>query len=131
MRNSAPVKDEPRAGCCERVCMKLLIPKCRHIGLLSSCELVKVAELSAETRGCVIGRKHGDSAAKRLEGTEVVLQERVLMALPDDVSGRALSFGPMCRQPTGILGVDDPASLRDGECSASRSYTIHDYWAAE
>lgn len=87
MRNCPAVKDEPRASCRQGVRMKLLVPKRRHIDLLTSHELVKIAKLSTETRGCMIQRKQRNAVADRLERTKFVMEKRVILGLPEDVSG--------------------------------------------
>ena len=67
--------------------MKLLVPKRRHIDLLTSHELVKIAKLSTETRGCMTQRKQRNASGDRLERTKFVLEKRIFLGLPEDVSG--------------------------------------------
>jgi len=79
--------------------MKLLVPKRLHVDLLTIHELVKIAKLSTETRGCMILRKQRNVSAGRLERTKFVLEERVFPGLPHDVPGCPSALFPCIGRP--------------------------------
>jgi hypothetical protein len=71
MPNGAAIQNYTGASGDERICMKLLVPKCRHVGLIAGNELIEIVKLPSKARADMVGRKESHITIQRLKFAEV------------------------------------------------------------
>jgi len=62
MSNGPAMQNYTGAGGHERICMKLLVTECGHVGLIACNELIEIVELSAKASADMVVHKESDGA---------------------------------------------------------------------